>query len=93
MKHNALKQLLVKKVGIADCCLNLPYLELGLLTRIYNYGYLIDIKDERISTTNYIILGRNLRIKFLHKNEIVIDGEINCIYIGDSENENKAKSQ
>lgn len=79
-------------VDLRDDSLGLPYLELGIYIKIYNYKKIIDIKDNFIEVKNYIIKGQNLKITFLNKDKLSVSGIFEEVIIkGDKSNDNKNK--
>ena len=72
--------------------LDLPRLELGKNLIIYNYKNLLDIKDDIIELSLYIIKGEKLKIIYLNKDEIRISGKITEIILRGDKNANKDKS-
>ncbi len=50
---------------------------------IINYKLIKDINSNKIIIDNYVIEGKNLEPIKLFSNEILIDGEINKIYINE----------
>jgi hypothetical protein len=53
------------------------------LASIDNYKQICSVADDLIVLEEIKIRGKNLKIKFLDKNRIVIVGIIKSIYIGD----------
>ena len=50
---------------------------------IINYKLIKEINSNRIVIDNYVFEGKNLEIIKLFSNEILIDGEINKVYINE----------
>ena len=50
---------------------------------IINYKLIKEINYNRIVIDNYVFEGKNLEIIKLFSNEILIDGEINKVYINE----------